>query len=1190
MTSPHCRLATRACRFALCLAPILLGLFTAQAQYLRVYYPDIEQGSSTLVVSPSGHALLIDGGSGINDSDTPIEGFINDLIDAGIVTSLDNILCTHYDEDHIGRLENVYQYVPLGSGFVAYDRGTQGGTPNTFAYNDYAYWADQHSRTTLTPNTVFDLGGGVTVTCVIVNGQLPNSTSIDLSGAPQFENAASAAFLVSYGDVQLWIGGDLVGNTSSGHPACEQGAAPFVGDVDIYTCDHHGSSATSSEASFLATLKAEVAINQNSVENPHGHPNATVVQRFKSTLDTFGNAPIWLQTNRGDPNDSRSDDSLADGIADPDDITAINGQPGTITVLSDGGSYQVFGGAIEPVFRTADSGSHSLADFPPAILQTSYGPLVPNASETITVDAQIHDEHAISAAIVYQVNDVAQTPVAMSDLGGGHFQGTLPGQVDGAKLTFRVQATDTANQTSRSLETGFFTGVTPIATVRAETSGGVMQAIGYLARIRGTLTVAPGVFHPTVTQSYVQQSGSGINVFHNTLMTAQVGDLVELTGELGQFGGVAQIVTAGNNGVFGYSVVSSGSAPSPQVLTLAQLGEASESTLVRVNGLTIVGGTIPETGDANLDVTDDSGTTVRTLHIDGDTDIPGANTPSGSFDLIAVLGQYDSAVPLTSGYRLLPRARADFLSDEVNHPAVVIAEIHADPSSSTGDANGDGTVSSTQDEFVELVNTSYADVDISAWTLSDLTGVRFTFPANTVLPAREAAVVFGGGSPNGAFGNAAANGLVFVASQLGLNNGGDTLTLRDASSATVQVVTYGAEGGNDVALVRASDWSNGPFVSHLTVGAGLRYSPGSKLDGTPFTLAPGKVLLSEVMYDPTGSDTDLEWIELVNVSDEPQDLTYVSLGAGGGDYATLKIQLEGSIAPGETFVVGGPTSSSANGSPTFDQVLSFSLQNSGTDADGVALFNLRAGAVTATTVPIDAVIYGTTNSSGLLDQTGAAGTPDVGDAPSGASIERSDESGTWVMQGLPTPNASPLVGPVVEMGQPTDIIITEVMYDPTGSDNGLEWIELHNKGTLPVSLTTMSLGSGGGDYTNTKIALAGTMPAGATWVIGGDQSSSANGNPTYDLVVNFSPDLQNSGSVADGVALFAVPTSQITTSTVPIDAVIYGTSNTDNLIDESGSANAPEVGDAAEGKSIERTNLAGAWQIQNTPTPGTVLF
>lgn len=1178
------------CRIAVILCLLSLSCALAQAQFMRIYYPDIEQGASTLVVAPNGHALLIDGGSGINESDTPIEGFINDLIDAGVVTSLDYIMSTHYDEDHIGRLENVFQYVPLASGLIAYDRGLYGGTPSTFAYSDYAYWADQHNRTTLTPNTVINLGGGVTVTCVVVNGVLPDTSSVDISSAPQFENAASAAFLISYGDVQVWVGGDLVGNTANGHPAVEQAVAPFVGDVDIYTCDHHGSSSTSSDASFLSTLKAELAINQNSVENGHGHPNSVVVQRFKATLDSFGNAPLWFQTNPGKPGDTRSDDAYADGIADPDDVTAIGGQPGTITVLSDGASYQVYGGAIEPLANLADSGTHSLADFPPAILTTSYAPLVPAASQAITVAAEIRDETTISASLAYEVDDVAQTPVAMTEISTGLFQGTIPGQVDGAKISFRVIASDTGSQSSLSLKTGFFAGVTPIAKVREQDSNGVLLTNGYLARVRGTISAESGVFHSSVSQVYVEQSGTGLNIFHNTLMTASRGDLVELTGELEQFGGVAQLVTAGSNGVFGYSVISSGSAPTPQVKTLAQLGEATESTLVRVNGLTIVSGTIPETGEDNLDVTDDGGITVRTLHIDGDTDVPGANTPSGSFDLIALVSQYDSAVPLTSGYRLLPRSRSDFISDEVNHPAVVINEIHADPASTYGDANGDGTVSSTQDEFIELVNTSYAAVDISNWTLSDLTGVRFTFPSSTLLPAREATVVFGGGTPTGEFGNAEANGLVFVASQLGLNNGGDTITLKDASAATVQVVVYGSEGGNDTALVRASDWSNGPFVSHLSTSSGLRYSAGTKLDGTPFTLAPGKLLLSEVMYDPTGSDDGLEWIELVNVSDTPIDLTYVSLGAGGNDYTTLKIQLVGSVDAGETFTIGGPNSTSANGSPSYDQVLQFSLQNSGADADGVALFNLRAGAVTATTAPIDSVIYGTTNTNGLLDESGSAGTPDVADAPSGASIERTSVAGDWVMQGLPSANASPLVGPVVEMGDPTDIVISEVMYDPTGSDNGLEWIELHNSGSLPVSLTTMSLGAGGGDYTNTKIALSGVMPAGATWVIGGDQSSSANANPSYDLVVNFSPDLQNSGSVADGVALFDIPSNQITTSTVPIDAVVYGTSNSDNLLDESGSANAPEVGDAAEGKSIERTSLAGAWQIQTTPNPGSVSF
>jgi hypothetical protein len=56
---------------------------------------------------------------------------------------------------------------------------------------------------------------------------------------------------------------------------------------------------------------------------------------------------------------------------------------------------------------------------------------------------------------------------------------------------------------------------------------------------------------------------------------------------------------------------------------------------------------------------------------------------------------------------------------------------------------------------------------------------------------------------------------------------------------------------------------------------------------------------------------------------------------------------------------------------------------------------------------------------------------------------------------------------------------------------------------------------------------------------------------------------------------------------VPYDAVRYGTNNTNCLLDEANACSSPEVGSASAGSSIERTSLAGAWQTQSSPTPGT---
>lgn len=170
----------------------------------------------------------------------------------------------------------------------------------------------------------------------------------------------------------------------------------------------------------------------------------------------------------------------------------------------------------------------------------------------------------------------------------------------------------------------------------------------------------------------------------------------------------------------------------------------------------------------------------------------------------------------------------------LNITSVVINEFLADPATDlTGDANGDGTRDSSDDEFVEIVNVSGSDLDISGWSISDGVSVRHTFPTNTVIPADCSAVVFGGDTPTGVFGGA----VVQTASSgaLGLNNGGDTITLDDGASSTLEYV-YGSEGGNDQSLTRDPDIT-GTFVLHSNAAAsgGALFSPGTQLDGTPFS-------------------------------------------------------------------------------------------------------------------------------------------------------------------------------------------------------------------------------------------------------------------------------------------------------------------------------------------------------------------
>jgi hypothetical protein len=162
-------------------------------------------------------------------------------------------------------------------------------------------------------------------------------------------------------------------------------------------------------------------------------------------------------------------------------------------------------------------------------------------------------------------------------------------------------------------------------------------------------------------------------------------------------------------------------------------------------------------------------------------------------------------------------------------PNIVINEILADP---TGiDANGDGTVDTQQDEFVELVNNEIFAVDITGYTLSDGNGVRHIF-GSVIIPAGGSVVVFAGGIPTGI------QGISTIAStgSLSLNNTGDSVTLEDNSSNVVVSYTYGSEGNNDQSLGRNEDIF-GSFVQHTSIQTNpVAASPGLyNSSGLPFS-------------------------------------------------------------------------------------------------------------------------------------------------------------------------------------------------------------------------------------------------------------------------------------------------------------------------------------------------------------------
>ncbi|MBD3170339.1 MAG: T9SS type A sorting domain-containing protein [candidate division Zixibacteria bacterium] len=253
------------------LVVLILGALSAvNAQNLRIFCIDVGQGDGTLIVSPTGGTMLVDAGEwGEGDE---VEGILDSL---GI-NSLDYTVATHYHADHIGGL----RYLD-SRGFDIGELWDRGWEYCTYNYTDYAsrFYGE---RNTITDGHVFDLGGGVTVTCLAVNGNgqlnTPYISSNCSGGGSNDENDFSVSLRVDYGGFNFFVAGDLSGYNSGGYTDIETSVGPECGYVDVYRVDHQGSF-RSSNPSFLNDLLPPVSIISVGY-NTYGHPHDDAINRI----------------------------------------------------------------------------------------------------------------------------------------------------------------------------------------------------------------------------------------------------------------------------------------------------------------------------------------------------------------------------------------------------------------------------------------------------------------------------------------------------------------------------------------------------------------------------------------------------------------------------------------------------------------------------------------------------------------------------------------------------------------------------------------------------------------------------------------------------------------------------------------------------------------------------------------------
>lgn len=128
-------------------------------------------------------------------------------------------------------------------------------------------------------------------------------------------------------------------------------------------------------------------------------------------------------------------------------------------------------------------------------------------------------------------------------------------------------------------------------------------------------------------------------------------------------------------------------------------------------------------------------------------------------------------------------------------PFAVVGFAEAMPKPSQ-DHNMDGETDSRQDEYVLIVNTGTAEADLSGWKLYDNVKLRFEFADGYFLPVGGSAIIYGGGGAE----------LVGIGG-LGLNDNGDTLTLKNANGDAVDTMSWTrVESGQLVEGSQSANW------------------------------------------------------------------------------------------------------------------------------------------------------------------------------------------------------------------------------------------------------------------------------------------------------------------------------------------------------------------------------------------------
>lgn len=256
------------------------GVFYAEAylgkHYLKVAFLDIGQGDAIYIEAPNGNQVLIDGGR-----DNHVLARLSEVMPRGD-TTLNTVIATHPDADHVGGLPSVFEKYTVGSFFEP------GVYSDTKVYQDLESLAvrEGSAHVLARKGTLIELDHEVILEILFPDG--------DVSWLET--NDASIVARLTYGKTSFLLTGDSPIMTEDFLIQTE----PDKLDSDILKLGHHGSRTSSSEE-YLKVVSPSLAIISAGKNNSYGHPHKEVTDRLQTmhipSLSTVDNGTIVIESD-----------------------------------------------------------------------------------------------------------------------------------------------------------------------------------------------------------------------------------------------------------------------------------------------------------------------------------------------------------------------------------------------------------------------------------------------------------------------------------------------------------------------------------------------------------------------------------------------------------------------------------------------------------------------------------------------------------------------------------------------------------------------------------------------------------------------------------------------------------------------------------------------------------------------------